>query len=301
MMPIRPLVPRRAPGATTAALAALALSLAGPALAEDAGATAVEAPAMASPLATPDSDPVVPRPGQLDRIGAKLDAILRRLGSEEIAPETGAFPSEEGGGGGAAAAASPASDAEPAGTSFTPTPESYLPGAVALARAAPREARRLGEVPPDSVGGFVYAGGPIGLGDLSDRGVRYTGLAGVELQGWLRSTGTGRAQLAADLRVSFGKGALAEVPCLFEAWLEDQAIGAASQAVRPWDNRQGPTALSLVLGAELQPGLYKFRAWIVCAAGSSAPPRVEAELLLKAPGALNLGPVSGDDLVHKPG
>lgn len=199
-------------------------------------------------------------------------------------------------------AATPASAPAPAkSASPAPAPESYLPGAVAIARAAPREARRLGEVPPDSVGGFVYEGGAIGLGDLSDRGVRYVGLAGVELQGWLRSMATGRAQLAADLRVSFGKGALAEVPCFFEAWLEDQAIGSASQAVRPWDNRQGPAALSLVLGAELRPGLYKLRAWIACAAGLAVPPRVEAELLLKAPGELNLRPVTGEDLVHRPG
>lgn len=296
-MPQSPLIPYRVAVVASATLAALALSLAGPALAE----VAVAAPAVAA-----TSDPAAPRQGQLNRIEAKLDAILRRLGAEAVAPEV-----MTGGEGAALAAlsspnaepraASPASIPVSAGSaSPAPAPESYLPGAVAIARAAPREARRLGEVPPDSVGGFVYAGGAIGLGDLSDRGVRYTGLAGVELQGWLRSSSTGRAQLAADLRVSFGKGALAEVPCLFEAWLEDQAIGSASQSVRPWDNRQGPAALSLVLGAELQPGLYKLRVWITCATSSPVPPRVEAELLLKSPGELNLRPVTGEDLVHKP-
>lgn len=254
-----------------AAVTALALVLTGPGLAQ-------EDPSV------PSTNSAAPPQEQLDRIEAKLDELLRRLAPEapretEAESETSTAPSL------------PVS-----------SPENYLPGAVALVRAAPTEARRLAEVPSDSVGGFVYAGGPIGLADLSDRGVRYAGLAGVEFQGWLRVAGTGRYQLAADLRVGFGKGALTQVPCLFTAWLEDQALDTASQSVSPWDNRQGPATISLVLGAELQPGLYKFRAWIACAAGAvSAIPRVDAELLIKAPGELNLRPVTGEELIHKPG
>lgn len=58
--------------------------------------------------------------------------------------------------------------------------------------AAPSDARELGEVPADSVGGFVHTGEPIALSDLSDRGVCYTGFAGVEFQDWLRAKETGR-------------------------------------------------------------------------------------------------------------
>lgn len=256
--------------APRAAVTALALVLAVPGLAQEG-------------MPAPTTDATAPRQEQLDRIEAKLDELLR------LTPEA---PQE-----------AEAVREAPAGSSLPhPAPENYLPGAVALVRAAPTEARRLAEVPTDSVGGFVYAGGPIGLADLSDRGVRYAGLAGVELQGWLRVAGTGRYQLAADLRVGFGKGALTQVPCLFTAWLEDQALDTASQSVSPWDNRQGPATISLVLGAELRPGFYKFRAWIACAAGTvSAIPRVDAELLIKAPGELNLRPVTSEELIHKPG
>jgi hypothetical protein len=39
-------------------------------------------------------------------------------------------------------------------------------------------------IPPDSVGGFIYTGGPLQLADLADHGVRYAGLTGVEWHGW---------------------------------------------------------------------------------------------------------------------
>lgn len=58
--------------------------------------------------------------------------------------------------------------------------------------------------------------------------------------------------------------------------------------------------VSLVLGAEVQPGLYRLRAWIACAARPNLPvQRLQAELLVKARGDLNLRPVTGDDVLHK--
>jgi len=58
-------------------------------------------------------------------------------------------------------------------------------------------------VPPDSVGGFVYEGGPIPFSDIRTRGVRYAGPVGVELQGWLRAREAGRYQIGADLTAAF--------------------------------------------------------------------------------------------------
>jgi hypothetical protein len=74
----------------------------------------------------------------------------------------------------------------------------YQPGAVAIIHAAPDQPRDLQTIPADSVGGFVYDGGPVALNDLRAKGVRYTGLAGLELQGWLKVTTAGRTQLAVE-------------------------------------------------------------------------------------------------------
>ena len=254
-------------GSSFIALVAVA-ALVGPGRAQD-----------ARPGAVPDAGQE-----QLDRIEAKLDALLRHLAPE--AADTGSDVE----------VAAP----EPEDQSPEDSPETYAPGAVAVVRAAPSEARRLGEVPADSVGGFVYTGGPMMLSDLSDRGVRYTGLAGIELQGWLRATATGRTQIAADLQIGFGKSAITQLPCVFTAWLEGQSIGNAVQAVDPWKHRQKPATVSLVLGAEVQPGLYRLRAWIACAARPILPiQRLQVELLVKAPGEMNLRPVTGEDVLHK--
>lgn len=153
---------------------------------------------------------------QLDRIEAKLDALLSRLEPEAAGPEAEAGSDSQ--------AAVPEPEDQPA----VAAPERYAPGAIAVVRAAPTEARRFGEVPADSVGGFVYTGGSIVPSDLSDRGVRYTGLAGIKLQGWLRATGPGRTQIAADLQIGFSKGANSALPGLFTAWLEGQSIGNAT-------------------------------------------------------------------------
>ena len=52
-------------------------------------------------------------------------------------------------------------------------------------------------------------------------------------------------------------------------------------------------------GAELQPGLYRLRAWIACTTPQGVV--TTAELLFKAPSELNLRPVTGNDLLHREG
>ncbi len=54
-----------------------------------------------------------------------------------------------------------------------------------------------------------------------------------------------------------------------------------------------------MLGAELQPGLYRLRAWTACTTSQLV--TTTAELLLKAPSELNLRPVTGNDLLHREG
>ena len=55
----------------------------------------------------------------------------------------------------------------------------------------------------------------------------------------------------------------------------------------------------LVLGAELQPSLYRLPAWAACAISQGA--EATAELLFKAFSELNLWPVTGNDLLHREG
>ena len=229
-----------------------------------------------------------PAPSQLDRIEGRLDELLRRMDQPR--------PQPSGAGQGATAAAGAATSPAGSGTPPAAPGEAYKPGALAVARAAPRDANSLVEVPPDSVGGFVYEGGPIPFSDIRTRGVRYAGPVGVELQGWLRAREAGRYQIGADLTAAF-KGSPLAPTCYLQAWLESRSLDGRSVLV---SNPGKPEATaSLVLGAELQPGLYRLRAWVACA----IPPgvAVTAELLLKAPSELNLRPVTGNDLLHREG
>lgn len=180
---------------------------------------------------------------------------------------------------------------------------SYRLGVLAVAHAALIRGQPLGKIPADSVGGFFYTGGPIRLTDLSDRGVRYAGPAGIELQGWLRAVEIGCYQIAADLQLRFGKAAISALPCTLSAWLEDQSIGSEIRSVESWCAKGEPVALFLVLGAELQPDLYKLCIWIACADLFSARSgeSLQVELLLKAPAEMNLLPVTVEDLLHRQG
>jgi len=245
-------------------------------------AARAQAPA-AVPL--PLSPPV---PSQLDRIEGKLDELLRRMDQPRPQPF-------EVGQGTVAAGAAPTS---PAGLGNPPavSGEAYKPGALAVARVAPRDANGLAEVPPDSVGGFVYEGGPMSLTDIRTRGVRYAGPVGVELQGWLRAREAGRYQIGADLTAAF-KGSPIAPTCFLQAWLEGRSLDGRSVLVSN-PGKQEATA-SLVLGAELQPGLYRLRVWTACTTPQGV--ATTSELLLKAPSELNLRPVTGNDLLHREG
>jgi hypothetical protein len=234
-------------------------------------------------------------PTQLDRVEQKLDTILRRLDQfhSSQATSTQSAPSPS--------APAPAS---PGGTP-TPSPAATLqaadaqsdstlrPGALAIVHPAPPLSSILA-VPADAVGGFVYRGGPIRLDDLAALGVRYHGQAGIELQGWLRVRETGRYQLAAEFALPPG-GAIAALNCGAALWLEDRQAGE-----QPGELTAGPNSLTLVLGSELQPGLYKLRFWMACGRMFSPVP-VTTNVLIKAPSNLNLRALTTEDAVHREG
>jgi hypothetical protein len=216
---------------------------------------------------------------RLDRIDHRLDALELRLGASASpcarpAPAVGA-PAASGG-----------------------NASTYAPGAVAVVHAAPANARQIEEAPADSVGGFVYTGGPITLHDLSARGVRYNGLTGIELQGWLKTTEAGRYELGEDLH-GFPGGTIVGANCVLEVWLEDRVIGSQQGVLPIADSSGGEQRLSLVTGANLQPGLYKLRLWTVCSSPAPRAARITVDLLLKAPSDLNLRGFRSDELLHQ--
>jgi hypothetical protein len=219
---------------------------------------------------------------RLDRIEHRLDALEQRLGA-------GAHPSPVPSGP-APAVSAPAASGGAAST--------YAPGAVAVVHAAPANARQIEDVPADSVGGFVFTGGPITLHDLSAQGVRYTGLAGIELQGWLKTTEAGRYELGEDLHGLPG-GVIAGANCVLEVWLEDRVIGSQQGVLPITDSSGGEQRLSLVTGANLQPGLYKLRLWTVCSSAAPRAARITVDLLLKSPSDLNLRGFRSDELLHQ--
>jgi hypothetical protein len=219
-------------------------------------------------------------PTQLDRIEQKLDTVLHRL--DQMPP-------------GQANETQPTASAATPGLSFAP--ETLAGGALAIIHAAPDTPTAAQEIPPDSVGGFIYTGGPLQLADLTDHGIRYTGLTGVEWQGWLRAREAGRYQLDVD-GSTVSPNDFTFSTCIFTGWLEDRSIGM--QEAKPRANVSQPAAFSLILGAELRPGLYKLRLWATCTPTPSLRnQRVSIALLEKAPSDLNLRPITGEDLAHK--
>jgi hypothetical protein len=225
-------------------------------------------------------------PTQLDRIEQKLDTILRRLEQ----PTPGQVPGAQ--------SAPPSSATAPASPpAGAPAPETLAAGAVAIIHPAPVAPAAAREIPTDSVGGFIYTGGPVQLADLADRGVRYAGLTGVEWQGWLRATETGRYQFELD-GDTVSPNNFTNSTCVFAGWLEDRSVGV--QETTPHSGLARPDPFTLILGAELSPGLYKLRLWAVCTP-SIGNQRVSVALLEKAPSDLNLRPVTGADIVHRRG
>ena len=171
---------------------------------------------------------------------------------------------------------------------------------MATAHAAPADTRTLAEIPPDSVGGFIYTGGPIALHDLSSRGVRYPGLAGVELQGWLKARQSERYEFGEDLHGSLGPGSITCAPCLLQVWIAGRSVGSQEVTFPWWNGNSTEQRISLLVGADLQPGLYAIRLWTVCAAHNPALTRLTADLLLKVPSDLDLRGYKADELLHQP-
>ena len=85
--------------------------------------------------------------------------------------------------------------------------------------------------------------------------------------------------------------------CLFTGWLEDRSIGLQQATANTGPVEAAP--FSLILGAELQPGLYKLRLWATCTAPWVRNLRVSVALFEKTPADLNLRPVTADDLAHR--
>ena len=250
---------------------------------------------LASPLtALAQSQPqapattAAPPPSQLDRIEGKLDEVLRRLDQPHAQP-SGATQGQPA----LSEAAAPLSSS---GQAPAASAQAYKPGALAIAHAAPKDVNSLSEIPPDSVGGFTYSGGPIALTDIKTRGVRYAGPVGVEIQGWLQAKEAGRYQIGTDLTAHFS--GIANAPtCFLQAWLEGRSLDQRSIPVSQPGSRDA--SASLVLGAELQPGIYRLRVWTACTTTQNV--ATTSELLIKAPSDLNLRPVTGNDLLHREG
>ncbi len=245
------------------------------------------------PIALAQSQPPAPAttaatpPSQLDRIEGKLDEVLRHLdqprAQTSVAAQGQVTPS---------GAATP-----PPGLSQAPaaSAQAYKPGALAIVHAAPKDANSLSEIPPDSVGGFTYDGGPIALTDIKKRGVRYAGPVGVEIQGWLQAKEAGRYQIGTDLTAHFAGLTIIAPTCFLQAWLEGRSLDQRSVLVGQPGNHD--VSGSLVLGAELQPGIYRLRVWTDCTTVQGV--TTTSELLIKAPSELNLRPVIGGDLLHR--
>jgi len=250
---------------------------------------ALPLPALAQSQAPSPPTPATSPSGQLDRIEGKLDEVLHRLDQLRPQPSVAAQGQE-----GPSGAATPSS-----GPSLAPaaSAQSYKPSALAIAHAAPKDANGLSEIPPDSVGGFTYTGGPIALTDIKTRGVRYAGPVGIEVQGWLQAKEAGRYQIGTDLTAHFTGMTIIAPTCFLQAWLEGRSLDQRSVLVSQPGSRDASG--SLVVGADLQPGIYRLRVWTACTTVQGV--ATTSELLIKAPSELNLRPVTGSDLLHQEG
>jgi hypothetical protein len=236
---------------------------------------------------------------QLNRIEQKLDALLRRLPMRPPEPPASVAAGQAPEGAPGAPSRSAQQDAG-SGVPVTTGAPAYQPGAVAVVRPAPA-ANAVLAMGPDSVGSFAFSGGTLRLDDLAGRGVHYHGQTGVELQGWLRAREAGRFQFAVDFGSPRASTLFATLSCGMALWLEDRQIGQQTGDLKLLGTGS-PGPLSLVLGAELVPGLYRMRLWIACGRTNtqqSVP--LTADILLKAPAELNLRGLTAEDVLHRQG
>jgi len=195
-------------------------------------------------------------------------------------------------------AAAAAADKKAASAQAAPQTDtsSYKRGVVAIAHIAPDKADALSDIPADSLGSYVYTGGALPLSELSRNGVVYDGLGAIELQGWLKVTEPGRTQLAVEYRATTGSNVFRSPTCIASVWLEDRPIGSRRAEI-PMPAREEKN-ISMLYGADLQPGLYKLRAWLACTAPRDLR-KLDAELLIKTPVDMNLRMIDGSELLHQ--
>jgi hypothetical protein len=141
------------------------------------------------------------------------------------------------------------------------------------------------------------AGGAVPLSDLRDKGVRYTGLAGLELQGWLKVAHPGRTQIAVEYRAVTDQNTITQSFCSATVWLEERSIGV--QAGQIYAPTHAERTVDLILGSELQPGLYRFKLWTACTPARDL--KLDAEVLVKSPADINLRAISSGELLHQAG
>lgn len=112
----------------------------------------------------------------------------------------------------------------------------------------------------------------------------------------MRAREAGRYQLGADIRTRLGANQFLGPDCILQTAVEDRQVGV--QRVQPSrDSASGDLLASPVVGADLQPGLYKLRLW--AAFTPTAGQKTSVTLLIKPPSELNLRGVVAEDLLHR--
>ncbi len=219
-------------------------------------------PAMAQAPATPPSAPATPA-NQMDRIEQKLDEVLRRLDQPRNQPSG---PLQAG-----SAVSAPPSPAPTVSGPPAASLEAYKPGGLVVARIAPRDPNSLSTIPADTVGGFVYT---------ADQSPSLTssrvGCATPGRSGWKSRAGCVRRKPGATswpwmclpILVRRTRGRLA----FLQAWLENRSLDQRTALVSPSSRNTKDANATLVVGAELQPGLYRLRVWTVCIEPQVSPP-----------------------------
>lgn len=194
----------------------------------------------------------------------------------------------------AAVAPAPAAVAPPA-----PAPAALKPGAVVTVRPAPKAPAAI---PEDSVGEFVITKEDrLYVGDASKHGLRgYHGTVSFELAGLLVAKDKGRYQVGFEGEAP-KDGANWVSDCSLRMWVEDAPLPPVHA---PFDSRyEQSRRFSLLSGIDLEPGVYRLRAWVGCVDNSKEVSTRRKELglvpLFMAPADKGLRVLKADDLMHR--